>query len=204
VRANKAKKRSPARRHPKQRRSRQTFDAILEAVARVLKQGGALGITTNRIAAAAGVSIGSVYQYFPDKGAIFAALLERHVDEMSRIVETTLAQHASSPTEVLVRALIGAMVEAHTVDPDLHELLFTVPHSAEGAAAFEDRLRRALRKALAARKHEMQRDLERILFILTPMIEALAHGVVLRRPPRLSLAAAKEEAARAVLAYLRA
>jgi AcrR family transcriptional regulator len=73
-------KRSVVRREPKQRRARETVEAVLDAVVRVLKKHGVDGVTTNRIADAAGVSIGSVYQYFPDKRAIFTALHDRHVE----------------------------------------------------------------------------------------------------------------------------
>jgi hypothetical protein len=103
--------------------------------------------------------------------------------------------------------LVEAMVDAHAIDPQLHELLFAaVPDRAEGTADFATRVHGAFRLAIAARAHELegQRDLDTIVFVVTHMVEALSHGAVLHRPPRLSLAAAKEEAVRAVLAYLRA
>ena len=67
----KASEKASTRREPMQQRSRQTVEAVLEAVQRVLRRHGAEAITTNRVAEAAGVSIGSLYQYFPDKQAIF-------------------------------------------------------------------------------------------------------------------------------------
>jgi AcrR family transcriptional regulator len=192
-----------ARRHPKQRRAQQTVEAVLDAVVRILKRDGIDAVTTNRIAEVAGVSVGSVYQYFPDKRAIFGALHERHVEEIARLIERTLVEHAASPLEDVVRALVEAMVEAHGADPELHELLSTqVPHGADGARAFEHRLRGAFRLAITSRGAPPQ-DLERVLFVLPHMVEALSHGAALRRAPRLSLSAAREEAVRAVLAYLR-
>jgi AcrR family transcriptional regulator len=117
---------SPSRRRqPKQRRAQQTVEAVLDAVVRILKRGGAGRITTNGIAEAAGVSIGSVYQYFPDKLAIFAALHQRHLDEIDRLIQRTLLEHAWSSLGELVRALVEGMVEAHTRDPELFELLST-------------------------------------------------------------------------------
>ena len=101
------------RRRPNQRRARQTVDAILEAAIRVLKREGFGAITTNRIAEVAGVSIGSVYQYFPDKRAIFVALHQRHVEEMDRLVGIKLVEHANSSLEELVCGLVEAVVEAH-------------------------------------------------------------------------------------------
>jgi AcrR family transcriptional regulator len=195
-----------ARRHPQQRRSRQTVEAVLDAVVRVLKQHGVDGVTTNRIAELAGVSIGSVYQYFPDKRAIFVALHDRHADQIGRLIESVLVEHAASSLEVFVRALIEALVDAHGSDPTFHELISTeVPHGADGARSLEARLRGAFRLAISSRaRGDMPaRDLDRVLFVVPHMVEALSHGAAYRRPPRLSLTAATEEAVRAVLAYLR-
>jgi AcrR family transcriptional regulator len=195
------------RREPRQRRARETVEAVLDAVTRVLKRGGVEAVTTNRVAEAAGVSIGSVYQYFPDKRAIFAALHERHIREIDRLVEAKLMEHAASPLDTLMRAMIEAMIDAHTPDPELYELLSTeVPHRAEGTQEFAVRLHGAFRLAIASRTDEIKthRDLDTVVFVVTHMVEALSHGALLRRPARLSLAAAKEEAVRAVLAYLHA
>lgn len=200
---------SYVRRRPKQRRAQQTVEAILDAVVRLLKRYGSNAITTNRIAEVAGVSIGSVYQYFPDKRAIFVALHERHVKEIDRVIESTLVEYAASPLEYLVRALVGAMIEAHKADPELYELLLTeVPHRADGTRDFATRLHGAFRLAIAARACELKkrrdrRDLDKVVFIVAHMVESLSHGAVLRRPSNLSLADAKEEGVRAVLAYLR-
>jgi AcrR family transcriptional regulator len=202
-----AKRRVADRRQPKQRRARQTVEAVLDAVVKILKREGLKAVTTNRVAEVAGVSIGSVYQYFPDKRAIFVALHERHIEQIDRMVESKLFEHAASSLDDLIRAMIEAMIDAHVPDPELYELLMTeVPHRAEGTRDFTLRLQGAFRLAISSRAHELkpQRDLDKIVFIVTHMIDSLAHGAVLRRPPRLSLAAAKEETVRAILAYLRA
>ena len=202
------KREKPAdRRRPKQRRARHTVEAVLDAVARILKREGVKAVTTNRIAEVAGVSIGSVYQYFPDKRAIFVSLHQRHIEEIDRLVETKLVENANSSLEELIRAMIEAMIDAHRPDPVLYELMFTeVPHRAQGTRDFAVRLHGAFRLAIAARAHELRkgRDLDKIVFVVTHMVESLSHGAVLRRPPGLSLADAKEEAVRAVLAYLKA
>lgn len=194
------------RRHPRQGRARQTVEAILAAVSKLLKRHGVDAVTTNRIAEVAGVSIGSVYQYFRDKRAIFVALHQRHLEEIDRMVETKLIEHAASSLDDLVRAMVEAMIDAHAVDPQLYQLLFTeVPHRAEGTLDFAVRLHGAFRLAISSRARELKirRDLDLVVFVVTHMVEALSHGAVLRRPPRVSLAAAKQEAVRAVLAYLR-
>ena len=193
------------RRRPRQRRAQQTVDAVLDAVVRVLKREGLSAVTTNHIAEVAGVSIGSVYQYFRDKRAIFVALHQRHIDQIDRMVETKLIEHAASSLDDLMGAMIEGMIDAHITDPELYELLATeVPHRADGTRDFAVRLHGAFRLALSSRAHELKRgrDLDTMVFIVANMVESLSHAAMFRRPPRLSLAAAKAEVVRAVLAYL--
>jgi AcrR family transcriptional regulator len=197
--------RSSSRRRPTQRRARATVEAVLDAVVRILKREGAGAVTTNRIAEVAGVSIGSLYQYFPDKRAIFVALHERHIEQIDRLVERTLVEHAAAPLDELMRAMVEAMVDAHTGDPELFEMMQAeVPHRADGTRDFAERLHGAFLLAISAREHEIKgrRDLNTIAFVVTQTVEALSHGAALKRPAGMSLAEAKAEAVRAVLAYL--
>jgi AcrR family transcriptional regulator len=199
-------KKAIGRRRPKQRRAQETVEAVLDAVIRILKREGVSAVTTNRIAKVAGVSIGSVYQYFPDKRAIFIALHERHSEEIGRIVESTLVKHAGASLEEVLRALVEAIADAHVPDPELYELLATeVPHRAQGSRDLAGRLSGALRLAIASRSSKFKNAtaLEKILFVVTHIIDALAHAAVLSRPSSLSLGAAKEESVRAIMAYLR-
>jgi AcrR family transcriptional regulator len=199
--------RGPPPRRPKQLRARQTVEAILDAVIRILKRQGLDAVTTNHIAEVAGVSIGSVYQYFPDKRAIFVALHRRHVEEIDRLVQKALLENATSTLDQLTRSMIETMVNAHTDDPELYQALYRqVPHQADGTQDFPTRLHNAFRLAIASRAKELKpgRDLDKVAFVVTHLIDSLSHGAVLRRPPNLTLADAKEEAVHAVLAYLRA
>src|SRR5580658_10672921 len=183
-------KKASIRRKPKQPRSRQTVEAILDAVVRILKREGFAAITTNRIAEVAGVSIGSLYQYFPDKRAIFTALHQRHIDQIDRMVQTMLVEHAASSLEEFVRAIVEGMIEVHAVDPEVYDLLMAeVPHRADGTRDFAVRLHGAFRLAISSRAHELKkrRDLDTVVFIVVNMVEALSHGAVLRRPAALSL-----------------
>jgi AcrR family transcriptional regulator len=70
------------RRRPRQSRSRATWEAIVEAAVQILERRGSEGLNTNRIAERAGVSVGSVYQYFPDKHAILAAAARREMEQL--------------------------------------------------------------------------------------------------------------------------
>ena len=82
-----ARRSSIRRRKPSQGRAKVTVDAMLEAAVKLLKRGGASSITTNRIAETAGVSIGSVYQYFPNNNALFVALHERHIGLVAEVIQ---------------------------------------------------------------------------------------------------------------------
>ena len=195
------------RRKPTQARARQTVQAILDAVIRILKRQGTKALTTNHIAEVAGVSIGSLYQYFPDKRAIFVALHRRHIEEIDRIVESTLIANANSPLRVLMRAMVDAMIEAHSTDPELYALLFReVPHRADGAQDFAQRLHGAFLLALSSRGRELPRgrNLTKSAFVVAHMVDSLSHGCLFRRPAGLSLEEARAETVRAIMAYLKA
>jgi AcrR family transcriptional regulator len=197
----------PRRRSPQQLRARQTVDAVLDAVIRILKREGFAAVTTNRIAEVAGVSIGSVYQYFPHKRAIFTALHQRHIDAIDRLINATLIEHASSSLDALMRAMVEAMIDAHTIDPELFDLLASeVPHRADGTRDFAVRLHGVFRLAISSKVRDLRKDedLDKIVFVVANMVESLSHAAALRRPPGLSLKDAKEEAVRAVLVYLHA
>lgn len=183
------------------------MNAILDAVIRLLKRRGASAITTNSIAEAAGVSIGSVYQYFPDKRAIFIALHDRHIQQVDRVLQRKMHEAAAEPLDRLVSDLMDGMIEVHASDPELAALLDSqVPDRADGAREFSLRLHEPLRKALAKHAKSLggavKLDLRAFLF--ANMLEAFGHAVVLRRPRTLSQRTAKIEACKAILACLSA
>ena len=199
-------KRPSVRRVPTQERAQVTVEAMLDAAVRLLKQEGASSITTNRIAETAGVSIGSVYQYFPNKRAIFIALHERHIRQVDGVLERCLAEGSDATLEEFIASLLLGMIQLHDADPDLSELLQTeVPQSAEGTPGLAVRLYTPLRKALATRSRELGRvgNLDMQSFFLSNMVETFGHAIILRRPTGLSMARAKAETLRAILGYLK-
>ncbi|WP_321933322.1 TetR/AcrR family transcriptional regulator [Paraburkholderia sp. J8-2] len=109
-----------ARKRPVQRRSAATVDAILEAAARILESAGLAGYTTNAIAARAGVSVGSLYQYFPNRDALTAALIDR---ESAPLLAEVEAAAAASSCEAAMLRLIRAAVAHQMRRPELARLL---------------------------------------------------------------------------------
>ena len=91
-----------------QDRSRATVDVLVEATARILVKEGFDEASTNRIAAAAGVSIGSLYQYFPGKDALVAAVIDRHTEDLMQVVRGALAEVMELPLETAVRRIVSA------------------------------------------------------------------------------------------------
>jgi AcrR family transcriptional regulator len=133
------------RRKPRQQRSRETVEVVLEAAAQVFDREG-LAATTNRIAERAGVSIGSLYQYFPNKHALLNALAQRHVRQASESLDEVLTElrRARPAFEQTMRSILAAVVDLHHDRPGLHRLMHrvAVPRADQLAALqqLEDRL----------------------------------------------------------------
>jgi AcrR family transcriptional regulator len=197
------------RKHASQERSRATVDALIEATARILVREGFDKASTNRIAQVAGVSIGSLYQYFPCKEALVAALIDRHNQEINRVVRGELAQAVNQPVEQAVRRLVAMAVKAHRVNPRLHRVLAEqIPRvgKLENVETFS-RENYALFKAyLENRRDEIRvADLELAAFVCVTSIEALTHTAVLHHPGMFSDGAMDsliDEGTRLVVGYL--
>lgn len=105
------------RKAPRQARSQKTVEAILEAAARVLARDSLAGFNTNRVAEIAGVSVGSLYQYFPGKDALCAALIERAHTELRDAIERVVAETEGRPLEVAIRALVRLAIRQQYGEP---------------------------------------------------------------------------------------
>ncbi|MGO4565212.1 TetR/AcrR family transcriptional regulator [Rhizobium sp. 2YAF20] len=190
------------RREPKQQRSRRTVDDVLEAVQLVVKRHGTQAITTNRIAEAAGVSVGSLYQYFPDKRAILIALHDRHVDDVRQVIEQTTATCAPTSLEEFARELVHGLVNVHTDIAELHEVVSSaVPESALG---FRNALHHTFWRVLSRADQDRYSldETERMLFVLPRMVESLVHGAAHQARAALSRDGATSEAIRTVMVYV--
>lgn len=186
-----------------------TVDALVEATARILVKDGYDRASTNRIAAVAGVSIGTLYQYFPSKEALVEAVIERHTQELSQVGQTALLKVAASPIEIALRELVRAAIDAHRVDPKLHRVLAEqVPRTGrlEDIEAVERNALPLFRAYLEAHRSEVDvADLDLAAFILVTTVEALTHSAVITRPDVLADEKADafvEEVTQLMLRYL--
>ena len=172
-----------------QERSRATVQALLDATARVLTKEGYDRASTNRIAATAGVSVGSLYQYFPNKEALVAALVARHNREMLDLLRDALKEVASLDLATAIAKLVRAAVDAHRVDPALHRVLDEqVPRMGQLAKieALQGETFHLVRSYLEERRSEISvRDLDSTTSILVTTVEALTHAFVIHKPDAL-------------------
>ncbi|RLQ89526.1 TetR/AcrR family transcriptional regulator [Notoacmeibacter ruber] len=113
-----------ARKTPVQSRSRVTVDAIFEATIQVLLGKGMNGLTTTLVAERAGVSVGTMYQYFPNKQALIYALNKRYLDTLAGRIETTCAEQEGMPLAHMVEALIATYWRAKMERADLTRALY--------------------------------------------------------------------------------
>ncbi len=111
------------RKSPRQARSKALVTAILDATAQVLVERGYAGSSTNLIASRAGVSIGSVYQYFPNKDALIAALRERHATDLYDTLDAVLTRRNPQSLEEKLSAIVHGWMLAHQLEPDLHRVV---------------------------------------------------------------------------------
>jgi AcrR family transcriptional regulator len=148
VAAPSSRQKAPHRRRvPRQARSRATVAFVLDAAAQVFGERG-YAATTNEIAARAGVSIGSLYQYFADKDALLVALAERHLDQAQAQLQAVLEDAPTEPDQ-LVRRVIEAVVRLNRPSA-LHSVLYqAAPRTPELVEVLE-RVRDGLAAAVAA------------------------------------------------------
>ncbi|MFW1648579.1 TetR/AcrR family transcriptional regulator [Acinetobacter nosocomialis] len=111
------------RKRPRQARSVATFEAILEAAARILESLGFAGFNTNTVAELAGVSIGSLYQYFPSKDALIVELIRRERAKLSNHIVEAIQKHDAADLKEKLKLIIQAAVQHQLSRPQLARTL---------------------------------------------------------------------------------
>jgi AcrR family transcriptional regulator len=179
------------RKLPTQQRARETVGAILQAAAEVFVQLGYADATTNKIAARAGVSIGTLYQYFPNKESIVAMLFEHQIRASLPRIDAAIRNLArpKAPLRDGLRLLVDEVIALHEMSPRLHRVLFdelprtesTMAIHAQAEAHHIELTASVLAQIPAVRSENR----ETIAALLVQTTEALVHWLVLRAPPTL-------------------
>jgi AcrR family transcriptional regulator len=170
---------------PRQERARLTVERILDAAARIFHEQGYAGTTTNEIADEAEVSVGSLYQYFPNKDAILVALTRRHIESArAGLVSLVLALSPDDGICETLRTVVDFLVEQHELD----ELHLLVMHSAPRTHEINVELEGAKKQLVEMTSHfltaQFSDDGERLLVaqMVVATIDGGVHDVILRQP----------------------
>ncbi|WP_376704967.1 TetR/AcrR family transcriptional regulator [Mesorhizobium sp. ISC25] len=171
------------RKQPRQARSRATVEAIIEAAAHVLSGLGWAGFTTNKVAETAGVSIGTLYQYFPDKLSLLAAVRRRHFDHVLSVIRDSAEDQ--KPLRKFAQELVRGMIAAHSIHPTLHQVLLDEAPGDRGSraahASFQAQYLNHYATAVATyRKPRKGADTETVARVLSSAIEGVIHNAARR------------------------
>ncbi|HEU5148987.1 MAG TPA: TetR/AcrR family transcriptional regulator [Iamia sp.] len=200
------------RKQPRQRRAHETRARILDAARRVFEEHGYAHGTTNRIAAAAGLSVGSLYQYFPNKDAILVELVDAHIDAGTTAVLAALPADpegwSALPLAEVIGPVVAAMVALHADGRGLHRVLFEeAPRPPEQLArlrALERDLAALLAGTLAAHPEVTAPDPGLAARLTIDAIESLVHRIATDATSGIADDVLAAEITRLVVAYLTA
>ena len=198
--------RNTPRKRPRQERSKATVDAILTAAAKVLHAEGVEGATTNRIAELAGVSIGSLYQYFPSKDALVAALIDAANQKWRETFEAKVVMLWKEDLAVAARALVGELFRGYQENIRLHQILqahLPLVGRMEDVRRLREDIGAMVRAALESRREELvPKNLDLAVFIMVRTVDALADTTLHERPHLLANEELVDEVTDMVLCYL--
>lgn len=184
---SKRSSKSPPRREPAQERAQVTVEAIVEAAGQLLVERGRKSVTTNEVAKRAGVSIGSVYQYFRDKQAIFDALQQRHRAEVMPLIQHAMARLYDPSLDLVdgIVMLMKGMAELHQANPRRMRALaeeLEHPLSSAEILAFTD----ATVDLLVHRTGQEASKVRATAWLASLTLAQLGHALV-HRPPDVPL-----------------
>lgn len=188
-----------ARKLPGQARSKETVSVILEASARILESDGASGFNTNAIAAKAGISVGSLYQYFPNKDAIVLALIGSYEEVLHNAVLEAVQAGRGKELKRRLRLLVRALVMVHYRRPRLNRVL-EAEEERLGSGADDSAFHAMVLQLLQDHKNEMAVTVsgatERVLIAILRAVVDL--GLASSASPRST----EHRAMRAICGYL--
>jgi AcrR family transcriptional regulator len=177
------------RKQPRQARSRALVEAVLDATERVLAEEGPEYATTTRIAEIAGVSVGSLYQYFPSRDALLAAVIERRVERDEQQLLTLAAELADAPLATALRAGARFVVDVYRREPDLYRTMVDemdrVARDARVQVMMDDAIARTVAMLAPHREALRVDDLELAAYVLVTAQVAVVRDAVRHRPELL-------------------
>ncbi len=198
--------RASVRKEPTQQRARTLVKSLLDATSSILTKHGYEGLTTNRVAQEAGVSVGSLYQYFPNKESLLAALIDRWSTEIMETLSERFLCVKEGPIEDAVRTLVQTAIENSRRSAKLHRILLQqIPYVQASPAlfAFNRRMSEIVSSWLEQHRDKIEVDnLHLAAELLVITLGSLSDYALLQRPELLDSDAYLEQLSRLVLGYL--
>jgi len=197
------------RRKPTQARARATMDMIFEATARIIERNGIAALNTNHIAERAGISIGSLYEYFPNKDAILIAMARQRLAEDERLVRQALAGPHADQNVSLARRAIHALVALHEHRPKVRRAIMAV-HLAHGFGSEHARPVQEIAELIVQRNTRLLGDKTAAvldhasLFVITRAVIGVIRAAFEERSLLPGTTSLEDELVRLVEAYLAA
>ena len=192
------------RKFPAQDRAKQTVDTILDATAQILAAQGSRGLTTNRLAQKAGFSVGTLYQYFPNREAIVLALIERQRDAVEHRIRAVVADDSDETPEQAIRRIVRILHDAFSLhgrpEPRLVQALIRLT-AARGLPSPSDTVAEAV-VAVRARARATRPLNPSETFVLTRSVIETLRQAALHASPLLGTAEFEDALVRLVLGFL--
>jgi AcrR family transcriptional regulator len=195
------------RKSPVQARSAASVDAILEATIQVLLSLGKERLTTTRVALRAGVSVGTLYQYFPNKSALLQAALRRHLDEVTQAIERVCREQKGNTPREMATALITAFLEAKMRDAKTSVALYSVSSDVDGAKIAQQkaaRSNRAIAGMLESAREPLTKDPQLVASMLQAAMAGVSRRLLESSAPEKQFDALRQELIFFACAYLEA
>jgi AcrR family transcriptional regulator len=193
------------RKSPVQARSTASVDAILEATVQVLLQVGKERLTTTRVALRAGVSVGTLYQYFPNKSALLQAALKRHLTEVTDAVELVCKEQRGETLRTMATALITTFLEAKMRDAKTSVALYSVSSDVDGARIVQQtgvRFTKAVVGMLATACEPLTTDPQLVASMLQGMMVGVSRRMLESSAPEKQFDTLRRELIFVACAYL--
>ena len=195
------------RKSPIQARSAASVQAILQATIQVLLKSGKERLTTTRVALRAGVSVGTLYQYFPNKRALLQAALRHHLDEICVAVENTCEQQKGQTLEIMVVELATAFLAAKMKDVNTSASLYAVSSDVDGARIarqVQQRTHHAIVGMLRSSPQTRRTDPAIVASVLQGIMTGISRRILESESPEREFKVLRGELLAAGTAYIKA
>jgi AcrR family transcriptional regulator len=195
------------RKSPVQARSAASVDAILEATIQVLLSVGKEGLTTTRVALRAGVSVGTLYQYFPNKSALLQGALKRHLDAVTEAVERVCREQRGNGVQQMATALVTTFLEVKMRDAKASVSLYSVSSDVDGAKIAQQmgvRTNKAIVGMLKTAGEPLTKDPQLVASMLQGAMAGVSRRLLESEVPEKEFEALRQELVFFVCAYVEA